>query len=330
MENSDLQQQFFTFLKGQLPAHLSMVDELSDLLDISADSIYRRIRGEKPITLPELKAICEHYKLSLDQMLQLHNESVIFHAPEINGQGKDFTAYLKGLLAHLKHFNSFNRKKMLYFCKDMTFFHFYIFPEIAAFKTFFWIKTIKNDPAFSNAIFSLEDFSMEESFSIGQELVKEYNNIPSLELWNLESINSTISQIQYYRDSGTFKYAKDLALVVDSLQHSLDHIQHQAEKGVKFMPGATDVSHKAPLQFYVNEVVLGSNTILLELNETRLSFITYSVLNYIITKDHRFNEKVFDNFYNLLTRSTLISGTGEKERNRFFNNLRAKVQALKA
>jgi hypothetical protein len=170
---------------------------------------------------------------------------------------------------------------------------------------------------------------MEESFSIGQELVKEYNNIPSLELWNLESINSTISQIQYYRDSGTFKYAKDLSVVVDSLQRSLDHIQLQAEKGVKFMPGATDISHKASLQFYVNEVVLGSNTILLELNETRLSFITYSVLNYIITKDQRFNEKVFDNFYNLLTRSTLISGTGEKERNRFFNNLRAKIQALK-
>ncbi|HQZ76089.1 MAG TPA: helix-turn-helix domain-containing protein, partial [Chitinophagaceae bacterium] len=71
METNHLQQQLFSHLKENLPAHLSLVDELCDLLDLSADSVYRRIRGEKPITLSELKKICEHYHLSLDQLLQL-------------------------------------------------------------------------------------------------------------------------------------------------------------------------------------------------------------------------------------------------------------------
>ena len=78
METNQLQQELFSYLKTQLPPHLSLVDELGDLLDLSPDSVYRRIRGEKPITLNELKRICEKYNLSIDQMLKLENESVLF------------------------------------------------------------------------------------------------------------------------------------------------------------------------------------------------------------------------------------------------------------
>ncbi|MEO7984730.1 MAG: helix-turn-helix domain-containing protein, partial [Bacteroidota bacterium] len=70
MENNEVQQQLFNILKENLPPHLSLVDELGSLLGLSADSVYRRIRGEKPIDLFELKKICEHYHLSLDQLLQ--------------------------------------------------------------------------------------------------------------------------------------------------------------------------------------------------------------------------------------------------------------------
>ena len=71
METTELQQQLFSHLRENLPPHLSMVDELCELLELSPDSVYRRIRGEKPITLNELKRICSHYHLSIDHLLQL-------------------------------------------------------------------------------------------------------------------------------------------------------------------------------------------------------------------------------------------------------------------
>ena len=58
MHSTELKQQLFNHLKEKLPPHLSLVDELEDLLDLSADSVYRRIRGDKPITMAELKTIC--------------------------------------------------------------------------------------------------------------------------------------------------------------------------------------------------------------------------------------------------------------------------------
>jgi hypothetical protein len=49
----------------------------------------------------------------------------------------------------------------------------------------------------------------------------------------------------------------------------------------------------------------------------------------MITKDVRFNESTFHAFKNLVSRSTMISGTGEKERNKFFRLLKEKVRDLK-
>ena len=330
MNATDLQQQFFNHLKSILPPHISMVDELTDLLDLSYDSVYRRIRGEKPLALNELRQICEHYHISLDQVLQLQNDAVVFRAPDINHNGLPFEDYLRGMLAQLKYFNSFRDKKMLYFCKDMTFFHFYLFPEIAAFKTFFWIKTILNNSAYSQKNFSLSEFPFKDCLAIGQQIISEYNMIPSTELWNFESINSSISQIQYYRDSGLFSKKEELEIVLDSLDRTLDHIKLQAEKGCKFFPGQSDVAHRAPVQFYVNEVVLGNNTILVELDGIRHSFITYNVLSYLESRDIRFNEKSFASFNTILSRSNLISATGERDRNKFFHSLKEKVRSLKA
>ena len=329
METKQLQQELFRYLKESLPSHLSLVDELCHLLDLSADSVYRRIRGEKPIDLIELKRICEHYNVSIDQLLQLKNDSVLFQAPGIMNDATPFVDHIKGMLAQFKYFNSFKHGDIYYLCKDAPFWYFYLFPEMAAFKTFFWSKTINNEPALMDKSFSLEEYPFEDCYAIGQQILEEHSRMNTIELWNLESIHSSINQVAYYRDAGIFRDKKDLVAVVDSFIQMLDHLQAQAAKGVKFMPGATDVAHRGPVQFYVNELILGNNTILLNLDDKKISMITYSVFSYLITRDERFAAKAFATFNTLLSRSTLVSKSGEKDRNRFFNTLRDKVNELR-
>ena len=55
-----------------------MVDEVADILCISNDSAYRRIRREKPISLEEIQKLSLHYKISLDQFMHLQSDSFIF------------------------------------------------------------------------------------------------------------------------------------------------------------------------------------------------------------------------------------------------------------
>ncbi len=328
MEALELQQLLFSRIKEQLPKHLSLAEELSQLLDLSADSVYRRIRGEKPITLSELKTICTHFKLSLDQLLQLQNSSVLFDAPGLTTPPGPFINYMHSMLAQFRYFNSFRQKKLYYLCKDAPIWYFYLFRELGSFKTFFWSKTINNQPELRNKTYSFEEYPYEDCFAKGQEVLDEHNFIDSVELWNLESIHSTINQIAYYRDAGNFRSDKDFKLVLDSFHQWLDHLELQAEVGYKCKPGSTDVSYKAPIQFYVNELILGNNTMVINLDNKPLTMVTYSVFQYLFTSDERFTNKVMSSFETLLSRSTLISGTGEKDRNRFFKLLHDKVNGL--
>jgi len=325
MELDGIQKQFFNHLKSTLPKHLSLADSMGEILGLSQDSVYRRIRGEKPITLDEIKILCEHFHISLDQVLQLKSNTVVFLAPGLEHTNTDFTQYLKGMLSWMNNINSHEKREMFYLSKDVPIFHFFHYPELAQFKTFFWKKSIINHPDYENALFTLDNFEKKEEYALGQSLIKAYNELPSTEIWNMECINSTVNQIEYYREAGLFERPEDASIVLESYEKTLNHIKVQGEKGRKFLKGMGEAGYRAPLKLYVNELILGNNTILVEINGRRISFVTYNVLDYLHTSDPRFNDVTFSNFHTLASRSTLISETGERERNRFFNSLRKVV-----
>jgi BetR domain len=329
MEPLTIQQQVFNNLKNALPPHLSLVDELSGLLGISPDSVYRRLRGEKPLTLQELKIICEKYNISLDQMLQLKSDAVVFQAPKLSGSHFSVDEYFSSFIGNLKHFNSFGQKQILYSCKDLPPWYFYYYPEIAAFKTFVWLKTLMNHPDYLYKKFSLKEYPFTDCFQLGQQTNKMYNLIPSSELWSSEVITASALQLSYYRDAGLFADIRDLHLVIDSFLLCLDHIQQQAEKGYKFMPGENHSQNVVPFKLFINEILLGGNEVLVELNGTRISFIPFNFLNTMHTTDTRFTEISYGFYHTLMSRSTLISEAGEKERNRFFSRLTEKINAIR-
>ena len=71
MAENDIQNQLFNQIKDRLPENLSLVDEIADLLEISNDSAYRRIRGDKALEFEELGKLAKHFKISLDDSLQV-------------------------------------------------------------------------------------------------------------------------------------------------------------------------------------------------------------------------------------------------------------------
>ncbi|MFZ9755065.1 MAG: hypothetical protein ACO3DK_03420 [Bacteroidia bacterium] len=52
-------------LKQHCPPHLHLAEELSSVLNISSDSVYRRLRCETEIGLEETIKICERFDISL-------------------------------------------------------------------------------------------------------------------------------------------------------------------------------------------------------------------------------------------------------------------------
>src|SRR3569832_2195940 len=95
MEQIELQQLFSREIKAKIPANISFAAALADLLNISTDSAYRRIRGEKPLSFDEIRKICKEYRVSLDKMMSLGGSDALFQWKMIDENAFTFDQYLE-------------------------------------------------------------------------------------------------------------------------------------------------------------------------------------------------------------------------------------------
>lgn len=322
------QEFLFQRIKELLPPHVSLVDAIAETLHISSDSAYRRIRGETSMVLDEVKELCQHYKISLDQLLDVKSGSVLFQNVRINIHNYTYETYLSDLLKQVQYVNSFIQKEIIYLTKDVPIFHNFYYRPLLAFRYFFWMKSIIQKPEFADREFDLNCVSLEIE-ELSKELVRAYDKIPSIEIWNTECINSVISQIEFYKDSGYFSSAADIKTVYESLEETFVHLKNQVEYGCKFLPDENPNTKKSNFKFFYNRVVLGDNTIIVTTDRVKTIFLNYDVLNYMLTRDEAFCGPCYDDLQNLMRKSTLISQTSEKQRNIFFGIILGKIEDRK-
>ncbi len=323
---NSIQVSFFQNLKAKIPDYASMVDEVAEVLDISLDSAYRRIRGEKLMNLEEIALLSHKFNFSVDQVLSVSSNTVLFQANQNSfDDDTNFNQWMLDVLAQLEMVASFTKKHIYFLLKDIPpWYHFY-HKELAEFKFFFWQKSILFNEKLKDQKFSVETPRYPEMENLTQKILKTYNKIPTTEIWNLEGINTTIRQIELYHQMGLMGGSNDAICLYQCLVEVIDHLEKMAELGKKFLPGQLPNEESPAYNFFVNEFILGDNTFFVTLNETKITYLNYSVIYFMGTTDQKFNEGMFRNLQNLIKKSTPISQIGEKERRQFFKQLKWKV-----
>jgi hypothetical protein len=315
-----IQTTFLNQVKLNLSPSLSFVDDLAELLNISRDSAYRRIRGETVLSLDEVKKICSHYKVSLDTLLSPNSEMVTFNNRKIDQHHFTFDMWLKSVLSNLEMICSFPEKELIYAAKDIPFFHYYSFPKLAAFKMFFWMKTYHSYPQFADVKYNPDAIS-KDLLQVGKKLRDRYAEIPSIEIWSDETAVVTRRQIEYYHEIGviTTDQAHELC---DEYSHMLDTIQHYARHGKK-------ENNSASFSMYKNDILIAETTIFFKMGDKRVTFLTYNTMNVLTTSNERFCKNMEEYLTNVINKSIQISTSGEKERAKFFNRMQDSIQAFK-
>lgn len=326
MAQGQIQAQLFQRIKEKLPGNASLADTVAELLFISNDSAYRRIRGETPLVLEETKTLCDTFGISMDELLGSTSNSVSFTVSEVNNGSNSFEDYLRGILDNFKFISTAATKEIFYLSKDVPVFQNFLFRPLFSFRYFFWMKSIIQHPDFTRQQFSI-DILPKEVEDLGREIMEYYTAIPSTEIWNTEAVNSLVSQVEYYREAGYFRSETEVAKVYSGMESLLQHICTEADLGRKFMPGESPSSRKDNFQFFFNRVVLGDNTILVKMDGKKIVFLPFDVLNYIITRDEKFCDAVYEKLQTLMRRGTILSNTSDKQRNIFFNILLRKIQS---
>lgn len=320
--DSNIQSVFFDRIRKNLPSSVSLVDELAEILNVSRDSAYRRMRGETVLSLDEVKKLSLHFRLSVDAIISSSSDGVaLFQYQSVDNDKFNFTAWLKAIYENLCLLKRFPGAELWYFAKDIPVFYYFNSPLLSSFKMFFWMSAVLRYEGFKNKHFGVNSVSR-ELISLGQKIFDQYTNIHRTEIWSEETLNVTLRQIEFYHDCGFFEERRIAVQLCDEYSALLDGIRAWAETGYKDQ-------RESGFNLYKNDLLIADNTILFKMGEKRMVFLPYNTMNILSTANEAFCRQTDEYLQHLVSKSEKISTTGEKQRNAFFNQMHAKINTMK-
>ena len=149
-----IQQHFISRFKQVLPPGIGMAEEIADILDVSIDSAYRRIRGETELTIEEIFKISKKYAISIDEVFSNQADTVTFAYTKLTDSQGNFEAYLTRLTNHLKTISKFENKKIYYVAEEIPMFYSFYSKKLTEFKLFYWQRSVLNISDYQQAKFA--------------------------------------------------------------------------------------------------------------------------------------------------------------------------------
>ena len=328
VSSNSKQMAFISKIRELLGPNFSLVDELADLLQVSNDSAYRRIRGETMLTIDEVIVICNHFKISFDMFSNLSSDSVTFKYNPLFSQEVNILKYFNSLLQDVEKITRANNKLLTWVAIDIPIFHHFTFPELAAFKFFYWLKSVSNVKSMEGKKFDSNVLS-KELLAIGRQILEAYNKMPSIEIVSDSIADSILKQIEYCWLSGEFVSKDQALLICNQLTDEINHIKNQAELSSKFSYDNKSPIHENTFQLYHSEIELGNNTILANVENNLSVYLSHHTYNSLVTQNASFCNETQQWIDQVIRKSSLISGVGEKQRHMYFKKIHKKIDELR-
>ena len=323
MVKKDNQTILFDYIQKVLPANLTMVDVISDLLGASTDAAYRRIRGAKPLDFEEAIILCKHFNISLDLFSQENEDKNQIRCGYIPLDLKDLhnhVLYLQNLLADIEAVRMADPiGEMIVSAATLPTFSYLPYNELTFFKLFSWSNSVYN---FSGKYEDfVKDLDINDLLPCYQKIVKSYQNVPSTEIWTTGAIDRILTLLNHHHEMGHFNDENLPLLLCEQILDLINTLQDWTEKAAK---GKNEV----PYKFYVSEIEFNNSFILFKTEKMAKCFLKLFTINGLRTTDEFFCRELENWLENTEQRAILISGASEKERYKFFSGLKQKVRVL--
>ena len=317
-------------IKAGLPANISFVDELGDLLKVSQDSAYRRMRGETMLSIEEIAILCKHYKISFDAFISNENKNLVtFTYHQLSSHVNSFRDYLENMKRDFGNVLKFpeNDRQVIFAAEDIPVFQHFAHPYLTAFKIFYWNKSILNSKDYEDKKFETVHVD-EELIALAKDIYDAYAKINSIEIWSDDTVTSTLKQIEFYWDAGAFSSKEDALKVCEELNLLFARVSKQAEMNKKLDSSNKPVGLENSYALYHSDVMIGNNCVMSQMGEMKGAYISYHTFNVMLTTNPSFCNETDLWLKNLIRKSNLISGVAEKQRYRFFKRVDESLKKL--
>lgn len=327
LRNFGIQEKLLARVKRLLPENISLADTLSDLLGISTDSVYRRLRGETSLSIDEVSMICDHFRISFDELNTLENSSSVTFTFSPLLTVDDYKGYLRSIRDDMVQFSKVPGSTITWAAEDIPIFHHFRYPFLGTFKVYYWFHCIIHTDEHKDKPFN-PGLIDEEIKSLCEEIYSLYARIPSVEIWTDLTVASLFVQVDYVWQSGLFERKEDALEVCSLIEQQINKLQKEAELTYKLGFNDEPVLGEDSFRLYHSDIEIGNNTIFVTMGENKILYLTHNTMNKIVTLNRQFCDSTEKWINNLKKKSTLISGVSEKQRYQFFNRIRAQLKTL--
>lgn len=320
----DPQSQLIFLIKQKLGSNESIGAVISDLLDISTDAAYRRVRGEKLISMDELGQLCKHFNIALDQIFEIPQKTVVFDFYDFDKSNFSLDVYLLNIRDSLLNLKSQKDAKLILTINNTHFFQLFNFPELVKFKLFFWMKMNLKLVEFQE--FKYVDFKFSKNqLSTCNEILNLYNAIPSVEVYDIELFGGLAREVYYYSISHELQDLPVIECLFTSINGLIDHMCSQAKNAMKFKVNTPVPASDRGIDVYVNEILNSVASFYYETEKNKGLFVAHNFMNSLHTNNQYYVNQTKDVLDSIIEVSTKISHSNHKLRNNFFAKLTENV-----
>ena len=315
------QTMFFDLVRKTVQENQNLVHVVSDLLNVSVDSAYRRIRGTKLLDFDELLLLSNHFNISLDALTHVSDTKNIQceYTPLDFKDMEDYRMYLKDLSHSIENVRSSPNGEIVFSAVDIPIFHYSAYKELTYLRLFSWSSNVYGfKGSYDEFVKKLDTNSLSNEF---EKIVKNYRQCPSTEIWADHSIDRILSLLNYHHEMGHFEVENFPLFLCEQLLDWSNMVRHWTDNGTKG-------PKKTPFKFYVSEYDLCNTFALYRKNEIMDCDLKLFTINHLDVFDQSFCKETESWLNSAIERSTLISGSAEKQRYKFFNRQRQKISAM--
>jgi hypothetical protein len=313
----------YDFIKSKLPKNVSFIHVIADVLDISYDSAYRRVKGSTILSMKEALQLSNHFKFNLNDLVnsELETSNTVLIEKSHTVISDDFmSVFFEKSNKEIKEVLNSKKGQVIHCAKDFPFYH-STQNAFKEFRLYLFINFISSDKSIKKVPFS--EFKPSKKISEKYDLFLDYfSKVSLIEIWNNTTIDNVLNQILYFFEVG-LTTKKEAVSIADGLIDCLISLENQAKKEKR------DNNSSKNFHLYHNNLISLLNSVLMKTDYGEKVFLPYTNLKYLIISDKNTSKEIKHHIKTQLEFSNNLSGESTVSRKKFFNEMYQKVEKLK-
>ncbi len=147
--------------------------------------------------------------------------------------------------------------------------------------------------------------------------------IPSTEVWSVHTVEPLLNLLEYNIDLNVFKEKKTVALLCNQFLQMIEKVEVMAMENRKIFKGISTA-----FNMYLSPIDMQNDFIIATRDYVSVTSVKLFTINAIFTSDKSFTEETEQWIRRIISKSALISGTSERERFKFFRNIKSRIYRL--